>query len=97
MVIASAAAKSIGSPEPWPATPAPTGRSGAAVVGPVGARGRGALVLPQPVPGRWTAREDGDDGHVLAQLAQARDEAAARERRVVRVRGDEDVGHRAGG
>ena len=37
--------------------------------------------------------EDGDDGDVLAQLAQAGDQPAARERNVVGMRGDEDVGH----
>ena len=57
---------------------------------------------PKPSASRWygvsrsdgaVAGEDGQDRHGLAELAQAGDEAAARERDVVRVRRDEDVGH----
>ena len=57
---------------------------------------------PKPSASRWygrqatrrsIAREDGQDGHGLAELPEAGDEAAARECDVVRVRRDEDVGH----
>ena len=51
-----------------------------------------ALVRGQGA-GRAVAREDGQDRDGLTQLAEAGDEAAARERDVVRVRRDEDVGH----
>ena len=57
---------------------------------------------PKPSASRWygvsrsadaVAREDGQDRDGLTQLAQAGDEAAARERDVVRMRRDEDMGH----
>ena len=57
---------------------------------------------PKPSASRWygvsrsvgaVAREDGQDRDGLAELAQAGDEAAARERDVVRMRRDEDMGH----
>ncbi len=51
-----------------------------------------ALVRGQPA-GRAVAGEDGQDRHGLAELAQAGDEAAARECDVVRMRRDEDMGH----
>ena len=42
-----------------------------------------------------TAGVDGEDRHVLAELAEAGDQPPAGERDVVRVGGDEDVGHGA--
>ena len=62
----------------------------------------GQIVLdPKPSASRWSgqsvraagARVEGQDRDVLAELAEARDQAATREGDVVRVRGDEDVGH----
>ena len=51
-----------------------------------------ALVVVSPSDGA-VAREDGQDRDVLAELAQAGDEAAAGEGDVVRMGRDEDVGH----
>ena len=57
---------------------------------------------PKPSASRWygvrpsvapSPGEDGQDRHGLAELAQAGDQAAARERDVVRMRRDEDMGH----
>src|SRR3954469_1313213 len=50
-------------------------------------------LVRREVVGRPIPREDGDDRHGLTTLAEAGEEAAARERDVVRMRRDEDVGH----
>ena len=52
-----------------------------------------ALVARSGRPSDAVAREDREDRHGLAELAQARDEAAAREGDVVGMRRDEDMGH----
>ena len=56
---------------------------------------RGALVVRERGAIRRATREDGDDRHVLTELAEVGDQAAAGERGVVRMRRDEDVAHGA--
>ncbi len=58
---------------------------------------RRALVLGQLGARAGAAGEDRDDGDVLAQLTKAGDQAAARQRGIVGMRGDEDVAHRGRG
>ena len=54
-------------------------------------------VLGRRSPTDGAARVDGEDRHRLAKLPQAGDEASTRQRSIVGMGGDEDVGHRGRG